>query len=153
MTQSVHYADRTIATVARLTKIATLAGIASTALAIADVADFSIPLSLILTAFCAVAAVAYHRGTGVRLEIGPEGITKHQALGMGWQVSWSEVTRLVRVPVKHPVLAVVSPALPARKGPTEWPIRNSGLPSNTHGVPATAEIVDAVQAHSGREIE
>jgi hypothetical protein len=153
VTQTVHYDDRTIATVARVAKIATLAGIASVALALADIADFSVPLSLILTAFCAVAAVAYHRGTGVRLEIGPEGMTKHQALGMGWNIAWSDVDRLVHVPVKHPVLAVVSPALPTRTGPTEWPIRNAGLPANTHGVPATPEIVDAVRQLSGRKVE
>lgn len=152
MTQTVTYDDRTIATIARLTKIAALAGVASLALALADVADFSIVLTLVLTVFCAVGALAYHRGTSVRLEIGPDGMSKHQALGMGWHVRWADVTELVRVPVKHPVLAVVSPALPARKGPTEWPIRNAGLPANTHGVPATAEIIDAIRKHSGREI-
>lgn len=153
MPHRVDYDDRTIATVARLAKIATLAGIATLALALADVGDFNIPITLVLTLFCAVAAVAYHRGTAVRLEIGPEGISKHQALGMGWRVSWSDVDRLERVPVKHPMLAVVSPALPARKGPTEWPIRNAGLPANTHAIPATTEIIDAVRRHSGGAIQ
>lgn len=152
MGETVHYSDRTIATVARVAKIATLAGIASIALALAGVADFDVVLSLVLTAFCAVAAVAYHRATGVRLEIGPEGIAKHQALGMGWEVAWTDVDRLVRVPLDRPVLAVVSPALPARKGPTEWPIRHADLPSNTHGVPATPDILEAVRRFSGHDV-
>lgn len=146
------YRDRTIATISRLAGVATLAGLASVVLALAGVADFSVVLSSVLTVFCAVAAAAYHRGTPVRLVVGPDGIEKHQALGMGWQVSWPDVERLVHVPVEPPILAVVSPSLPARRGPTEWPIRNAGLPVNTHGVPATPEILDAMAGFSGRDL-
>lgn len=151
-TTVLHYRDRTIATIARVAAVAVVAGVASIALSLAGVGDFDVLLTAVLTALCAVAAVAYHRGTAVRLEVGDDGIVKHQALGMGWQVAWSDVTELVTVPVKHPMLAVVSPALPARKGPTEWPIRDAGLPANTHSVPATSDVLDAVRRHSGLDI-
>lgn len=153
MSIKVRYNDRTIGTVARVTMIAALAGIAVSAATVAGQIDFDVTVPfLVLTAFCAVMAIAYHRGTPVELDISPHGITKHQALGMGWHVDWASVDEVVIVPLKRPMLAVISPSLPSRRGPTEWPIRHADVPANTHAVPASVEIIESVAHHYPRPI-
>lgn len=156
MSTTVRYDDRTLRLASRVVAIAALVGIVVAIVALVGMVGRSGPavaVSLVFAVFCGFVAFFYRSAVAVEVEVGPDGITKRQGLGLGWHAAWPTVTQLVVLPLERPRLVVLSPVLPPRRGLNEWPLRGSRMPRTARSVPATSQIVQAVTTYSGRQID
>lgn len=151
MSTVLRYEDRTMAALAALMRVATLAGIAGFALSLADVIDRSTHATwlLVATVFCFFVAFFYRSAVPVTVSVDGARITKEQGLGMGWDLAWSDVSQVATVPLDPPRIAVTSDLLRARRPISERAIRKAALPQKSRSVPATPEMVTAVTAVRG----